>query len=315
MVAALQAVVVVMVLGAAPAGEAAQTTAALHRRGRVGGRHQWVYENLAAFRYNPIGVVNLFRTGYRWRMYSSMGALFADNFLDLKVHTYLNPAYGLVGPMVEIQPFSALRLGVNYNFYGTFGALGILQSFATPTADHSPAALADGTRRDQHYATAGQQLNLSAQLQMALGPVAVQDVLLFQWVDLRLREGHTVFYDQTLDILQPDRGWVTTNDASLLYLSAVGLLAGARYTVTHPFYRPDMYLPGEEPKNINGPTHRLGPALYYRFFSRPAARWNEPTLVLLCQWWLQHRYRAGQETHAGIPYLALAFTFRGELSR
>ena len=61
-------------------------------------------------------------------------------------------------------------------------------------------------------------------------------------------------------------------------------------------------------------THRVGPLVAYTFHNRPSgARFDEPTLLLLVQWHAQHPYRAGQERNAGIPLIALAFQFQGDL--
>jgi hypothetical protein len=92
-----------------------------------------------------------------------------------------------------------------------------------------------------------------------------------------------------------------------------GLRLVARHSLSHAFYRRRDFLPGEPVSQPNGPTSRLGPAVTYTFFDRPGARFNRPTVFLLSQWWLRHRFRTGDQSSAGIPYLAIGFSFEGDL--
>ena len=39
----------------------------------------------------------------------------------------------------------------------------------------------------------------------------------------------------------------------------------------------------------------------------------KPTLYLLAQWWVKHRYRTGQEVSQGLPMIVLGFSFTGDL--
>lgn len=79
----------------------------------------------------------------------------------------------------------------------------------------------------------------------------------------------------------------------------------------------------------NGPMHRIGPLVAYNFKESYHARFNAPTVFLALQWWVTHRYRTGdrsaQEMMLGngtspsdfnpsaFPYIALGFSFRGDL--
>jgi hypothetical protein len=74
---------------------------------------------------------------------------------------------------------------------------------------------------------------------------------------------------------------------------------------------------------------RIGPLIAYNFKESYHARFNAPTVFVAVQWWLQHRYRTGDRTAAesllgnnsvvndftgsAIPYLAIGFSFRGDL--
>ncbi|MEZ4438949.1 MAG: hypothetical protein R3B72_07660 [Polyangiaceae bacterium] len=62
--------------------------------------------------------------------------------------------------------------------------------------------------------------------------------------------------------------------------------------------------------------------MLYKFFEDdPPSMWNAPTVGLLAQWWLQHRYRTGQPPAGGLedrsvsqalPYILLLFIQKGD---
>lgn len=288
-------------------------------------RHRLVYKNLTALRYNPLGLVNEFTFGYRLQLVDKNTTLFKDSFMAIKAHTFVNPAFGRVGPMFEIQPLALLNLHVIYNAVGYFKTFDQLQTFQSPAVDYSDTKLEENT--DRRYPGTGHMVTASALLQAKVGRVAVRDNVKFYWVSFDVKadaesgRADTVYYDQTLDILQPNKGWVMTNDVDALYLFDFGLKLGARHTFTHAFYKDSMYLPGESTKNLNQ-THRVGPAILYsppKWRAKAAKRtglsrkrWYNPTAFLLAQWWVQHRWRTGQDVSVGIPYILLGFTFEGD---
>lgn len=277
-------------------------------------RNSLVYRNLLALRYNPLGLVNEFVLGYRVQLIDRPGPLFRDSFAALHLHTFLNPAFGRVGPMVEVQPVALLNLQATYNYVGYFSTFDQLMSFSSATDDYRDSELQRRGDAGENYITKGHLVTLSALLQAKVGRIAVRNNLKAYWADLDLRDGDTVFYDQTLDILEPNRGWVLNNDADLLYLFDFGLKLGARYTLTHAFYREEHFDMGEPVvRGANSPMHRVGPAALYTFYDKPERRFNKPTLVLLMQWWARHRWRTGVDVNAAVPYLVLAFVFEGRL--
>jgi len=297
------------------------------RKGRQGlQRHRLVYKNLTALRYNPLGFVNELSIGYRLQLIDKNTTLFKESFVALKAHTFVNPAFGRVGPMLEIQPLALLNFYVIYNAVGYFKTFDQMQTFQSPAATYDDSTLE--ARTDQRYPGMGQMVTISAMLQAKAGRVAIRDNVKAYWTDFAMKKdprtgrADTVYYDQTLDILQPDRGWVLTNDADALYLFDWGLKLGARYTYTHAFYDRDMYLPGESRVNRNN-THRVGPAILYsppKWRAKAAKRtglsrkrWYNPTAFLLMQWWAQHRWRTGEDVSPGMPYILLGFTFEGDI--
>ncbi len=288
-------------------------------------RHRFVYKNITAARFNALGLFNEFQFGYRLQLVDKNTALFKESYLALKAHTFLSPAFGRVGPMIELQPLAVLNLQAIYNAVGYFKTFDQLQTFQSPAATYSDTSLEEST--DRRYPGMGHMVTLAALLQAKVGRVAVRNNLKAYWAsfdvkrDAETGRADTVYYDQTLDILQPNKGWVITNDADALYLFDFGLKLGARYTLTHAFYRDSMYLTGEGTKNRNN-TQRVGPAILYsppkwrakaaRRTKLSRKRWYNPTAFLLAQWWVQHRWRTGQDVSAGVPSLVLGFTFEGD---
>jgi hypothetical protein len=275
-------------------------------------RHSLVYKNLTALRFNALGFVNELTIGYRLQMIDKPSVLFRDSYFGAKVHAWVTPAYGRVGPRIEFQPLALLNINASYEISGYYSTFGLFQSFPSPTSDYSDTVIDDLQDAGTEYATWGQYANVGALLQAKAGPIAVRNNLQFHWADYEMRAGDRVFYSQMLDIAQGDRGWALSNDLDLIYLLGKAKIA-ARYTLTHAFYREEHYRPFEPVIDPNGPTHRLGPGLLYTFFDRPDARFNRPTAILLAQWWIQHRYRTGQDVHQAIPQVVIAFTFDGEI--
>ncbi|HWB79319.1 MAG TPA: hypothetical protein VG755_30365 [Nannocystaceae bacterium] len=311
-----------------PAPVDASTSAAFDdsRKRRGLRRHRFVYKNLTALRYNPLGLVNEFQFGWRVQLIDKNTTLFKDSYFALKAHTFLNPAFGRVGPMLELQPLAILNLQAIYNAVGYFKTFDQLQSFQSPNASYSDTDLDKRTNR--RYPGLGHYVTLAALVQAKVGRFAVRDNIKFYYAYFHLMRDpvthrqDTVYYDQTLDILQPNKGWVATNDLDAIYLFDFGLKLGARYTLTHAFYTNGMYPAGESTANRNSPTHRVGPAILYsppKWHKKAAKRtklsrkrWYNPTAILLVQWWVQHRWRTGEDVSAGIPYFVLGFAFEGD---
>ena len=146
------------------------------------------------------------------------------------------------------------------------------------------------------------------------------------------------FYYIQDDMMIAAHGWHMTNDSDVLYIADFGLTAGIRTTVTKAFYPDDVFLPGESTDDPNGPSVRMGPLIAYTFYDKPEEkkRFNKPSILLVTQWWLKHRYRTGAAAKFGesisvdsegnkvavgslgdsipaMPWFVLGFAFQGEL--
>jgi hypothetical protein len=280
-------------------------------------QHRLVYRNLLVARLNPLGLLDDARLSYRYRLYRSESLALRDNFVSVGLAPALSPAFGRLGVVVELQPLSILQLWGMYEVIANFGTFRQLQSFPSARSDFSDTelyardALPSGDAR-RPYANTGTQLTLGATLQVKVGPVVARSLLRLVRPDLSLREGDRVFYDVYYDVLAPDRGWYLINDADVLYQTGRGLTIGLRWAASHAFYGPGHFSPGEPQDNPNT-THRLGPVVAYTFAEREGARFNSPTVLLLVNWWLAHRYRTGADSSVFLPYLGLGFSFSGDL--
>ena len=282
-------------------------------------RHRWVWYNLFAGRVNPLGLANRFRTGWRVQLLDKPGPLYDESQASLLLSTAVSPAWTSVGTRFEFQPLTVLRFGVTYAFVGAHGVFDHLQGFDSPDEEFDDDTLDD--RKDLNQTSTGHYLEPGVLLQAKVGPIAVRDEVKGTYRSFAAIGRDQFFWDAVLDVMFPNNGWVLTNDADLLWVTDFGLTAGARWTYTHVYYDDDVDLTG--PAGRNSPTHRIGPAVLYKFFEDdPPTLWNAPTVGVLAQWWLKHRYRTGEAPDdpgledrsitQALPYILILFIQKGD---
>jgi hypothetical protein len=192
--------------------------------------------------------------------------------------------------------------------------MGQLASFDSADADFWEETIME--RADEpgteNYATFGSELVLGTMLRFKFGPIALRNDFRALYANMDLRDGDVVFYDQLADMLLPNRGWNVLNDFDLIWASNFGLLVGARYSIAYSIYQDRHYAGGVTPSDApsNG-IQRLGLFFAYTFSENPGSTFEAPTILLMCQWHLVHRFRAGQEVSQWMPQLGLAFQFKG----
>lgn len=281
-------------------------------------QHRLVYRNALLARFHPAGLMDDARISYRLRLFHHESLALRDNFVSVGLTGGLSPAFGRVGVLVEVQPLTVLQLYGVWERVQYFGGFSTLQSFPSARSDFSDARMAERGALPagsplRHYAAPGSQLTLGANVQLKVGPVVARSQARLARADFALREGDRVFYDVFADVLAPNRGWWAANDADLLYQGGGPLTVGLRWTVLHSFYGQEHYAAGEPQEDLNGPVHRAGPLLAYAFFSRDGAAFNNLTVFLTANWWLQHRFRSGQQSSAWMPMVAAGLSFTGDL--
>lgn len=274
--------------------------------------------NLLVGRVNPLGLEDQLRVGVLKRLFVDSAMAMRDNYAGVSLAPRLSPAYVKVGPSFELQPLSMLNLRFTAEVMQWFGTFNTLQSFGSPLDDYSDTTMRANNGAGLSYRPHGVHIFLEPTVQLRVGPVAFRNRLSIEWFHMALRPGDRTFYDISLDTMVENGGFVIANDMDLLYLHRFNrwpttqLAVGARYSVVQPLYSKEAYRPGEDPNvNPNG-QHRLGPILALTFFDRGYIHFNKPTLLIIVNWYVQHRWRTGADVSAGAPYAVIGFAFTSD---
>ena len=271
-----------------------------------GAKDRLYYSNAAFARVNPLGLIDIFRVGWRRRLSTKDSLLFRDTYWFTGVNVLATPANTRIGLYSEAQILAVLRVFGEINGVGYYGTFDQIMSWDDPDATFSDDTIATLGEAGESAATMGWVVNLGGTVRAAAGPIALRSTAQVTRYDLNLPDGDVVFYDQYWDRLAPDKGWMVLNDLDML------LLAGkARIGVRHTFT--DQLGGG----GVDGgmAQHRVGPLLAYQFHDKPkGTRFNQPTAFLVVQWWAKHPYRTGVEQPGAVPLIAAGFAFNGDLT-
>lgn len=275
--------------------------------------HRIVHKNTLAGRINPLGLIYDGRWSYRLRLYESDSKALRDNFIGIGLAPSATPAFVRLGPYIEFNPLSVIGVWATIQAVQYFGTFGLGQSFPGAQSDFSDSAIR--AQSATHQVTNGWDLILGATFQVKLlDQIIIKSQARLVNAHLNIREGDRIFYEQFYDVGAPNDGWYFTNDFDLLWQGLGGkLTAGARYTATAPFYDPAKhYDPDAAGQPVDNSMHRVGPFVGYTFWNEDGARVNCPTVFLLVQWWVKHRFRTGQDTPQALPLLGLGFQITGD---
>jgi hypothetical protein len=288
----------------------------------IGNKHRITYTSLLAPRINPLGLEERLWIGYEYRLYDKDKTILNGSNLAIYFRPILSPAIALIGATVQVQPAAVLRLRATYSFVQWFGTFQFMQSHQSPHDDYSETRLGAQADAGENYVTNGHQVELEALLQARYKGLVFRSATFGIYnVYSNLRGDDDLFYDIRYDILAPAKGWIITNDTDLLWLQDLKgprhatAMFGARASTVMPIYSDDVYEEGDVIKNPNGPQFKLGPALGYVFYDRPDRypRFNKPTLLLMPQWNIKHRWRTGRDVSTAFPTIVIAFVFSGQL--
>ncbi|MEZ4316323.1 MAG: hypothetical protein R3F61_02415 [Myxococcota bacterium] len=262
------------------------------------------YTNATFIRVNPLGLVDIHKVGWRRRLSTKPGILFADTWLFTGVTALVTPAYSRLGVFAEAQPLAVLRAFAEVTGTGYYGTFDQVLTFDDPTARYSDQTLND--RSAEARPAYGWTATFGVTLQAKVGPIAARSTPQVTRIDLALGEPGLYFYDQYWDRLAPDGGWMVLNDLDVLFVQGK-MRTGLRHTFSDT-------LDGRRDGSDSALSHhRLGPLFAWQFSDRPPGkRFNQPTLFVVAQWWLQHPYRAGEEQPQGLPLFAAGFAFNGD---
>ncbi len=275
-------------------------------------QHRIVHKNTLAVRVNPLGLLYDGRFSYRLRLYESESKSLRDNFLGIGVAPTASPAFVRVGPYVEFNPLTVLGFWATVQFVQYFGSFDLAQGFPGAQSVFSDSAIKANAANK--LPTNGWELTIGANLNLKVGPIVIRSLARLVNGNLALRAGDTVYYDQFYDVLAPNRGWFLTNDLDVLFQGLENkLIAGARYTLTLPFYDPTRHLDPNDPNTtVDNSMHRVGPFVGYTFKIEDGAKFNTPTVFLLVQWWVKHRWRTGADTPTALPLIGVGFQITGD---
>lgn len=280
--------------------------------------------NSTLIRINPLGLFNDFRLGYRHRIFDRIGdpIILRNTYWSAAGTFAASPGFVRAGAAVEFAPLAMLNLSAVMERVQWFGTFSFVQSYASANENFSDAAIRERARVDPASAQAagGWMLTLQGILQAKVGDVAVRNTARGVWNSLSLRNDHPVFYDSFYDVMSPNGGWVFTDDLDLIYQNAeMGFNVGARFSAVVPLYEASSW--GSDGNALagrgadNAPTLRLGPLVTYTFREGRHSFFNAPTVFVLAQWWITHRYRTGgceECIHPGLPMIVVGFAFRGD---
>ena len=270
------------------------------------------YSNLLVGRLNPLGTKNDFKLHVKRELFDIDHILFKDTYVGTTLISSLKPTAVFLGLGAEFQPLAILKLSATVEWVRYFTRFVNVMSFPTASAEYGDSDIEKLGKAGENYATRAVYVSLAALLQAKVGPIAVRNDLKVTYVNIDLEPGDTVYYEIEWDLLPQNRSWVLFNTTDVLYLADFGLIAGVRYSLAHAFYDERAFATGESHKNPNSPTHRIGPLVGYSFTTKWKT-FEKPTLLLIANWWIKHRYRTGQDVSQGMPYIVLAFAFKGTL--
>lgn len=273
-----------------------------------------VYQNLTVIRLNPLGLQNQLELDFRQRLYDPGDSLImSGNYVGASLTPILTPGLMRLGVAAKFQPLAVVKLEVRWEYLNYFGNFDLLQSYDDPNAAFSDSDIEAGGEAGQNYPTDGWQLTLDLELRARIDALIIRSRFKAGRTEVALRGGDTVFYDQYFDLLLPGSGWFITNDADVLYQASEHLIVGIRHSFADVFYKASDFSPDGVRETDSAPTHRLGPLLAWTFFDEPGAAFNRPTIVVILNWYLQHRWRTGVDVSQALPYIVLGFAFGGDL--
>jgi len=287
-------------------------------------QHRLYTESIVGGRTNPAGF-QLRSTLYsRHRLLDRPkdDLLFGDTWAGIGPTFAVSPAFLRGGVEARLVPIALLRLTARWEGIGYFGTFDQMLSWpgtevpsgsvdptaACTTEPCAPVDYSDG-RMEQlgtdgwSYPTRGWQGFLEARVQAKAGPVAVRSTLGATRTQVQLRDGDTVYYDQTYDVLMANGGWTLNNDADVLYVGIDDWILGVRHTAARAIHNDDS--------EADQWTQRVGPLIAKKW--KGTRTFRQPTMYVLPQWWLAHPYRTGAETNQAVPMVVVGLGWSGDL--
>lgn len=264
------------------------------------------YSNATFVRYNPLGLINVHRVGLRHRLSTKDSILFQDTYVFAGAGAIVTPAWARVGAYAEVQPLAILRAFAEVSGVGYYSTFDQILTWPEQDAAYDDDSIAERGDNGEATAEIGYTITFGGTLRAKVGPIAVRSTAQVSSINLALDEPNLYFYDQYWDRLAPDGGWMVLNDLDVLYVKDK-LRLGVRHTFSDT-------LDGNGGDATGALSHhRVGPLFAWQFYNKkPGATFNQPTVFVLAQWWMQHPYRTGEKQPQELPLIAAGFAFNGD---
>lgn len=291
------------------------------RVGRV--TNGFFYRNATLIRVNPLGLFNDLRVGLRRRVFDApaLPLVLRNTYFAAGMSLALSPAFVRPGLFVEFSPVAVVVLQASAERVQWFGTFNYLQTFPSANANFSDAEIS--RRGDASARAVGSWMfSFGGTLQARVGSLAIRTNTRAVWQEVAAN-GVTdpVFYDIFHDAMVPNGGWMIANDTDVIAQATdLGLNVGLRFSLLAPLCGSSCFpdsggVAAQGAGAANSPITRLGPLVSYTFREARHGWFNAPTVFLLAQWWLTHRYRTGdgpESISQGLPMIVLGFAFRGD---
>lgn len=264
------------------------------------------YSNASFLRVNPLGLINVHRLGWRHRLSTKDSILFQDTYVFVGGGAIVTPAWARIGGYAEVQPLAILRAFTEISAVGYYGTFDQILTWDDQDAAFDDASIAERGDAGEASGKLGYTMTFGGTLRAKVGPIAVRTTAQVSSINLDLDADNLYFYDQYWDRLAPDGGWMVLNDFDILFVKDK-LRLGARHTFSDT-------LDGNGGDTTGAMAqHRVGPLFAWQFKDKkPGTKFNQPTVFVIAQWWLQHPYRTGEKQPQALPLIAAGFAFNGD---
>jgi hypothetical protein len=256
----------------------------------------------------PVGYDIQLLAAYQHRLYETNNPLLSDNHVLVGLQPKGNALQGVFGAVAQVQPTSFFILRATADYWAFFGTFGNVQSFGSPAANFSDPVLRQNWNAGNFYGTSGLSLSIQPTLQMAYKNFALRIRPAVQAYRMRLHNGDGYWYDLRTDALLPANGWTVSGDVDLAYLGFEHWVLGVTYSLLVP-----LYAGADAAYRLENSYQRIGPVVSYTFFDHGFRKFDRPTIFLVSQWFITHRYRTGAVESGLIPFGLLGFTFNSDL--
>ena len=272
------------------------------------------YSETVLGRMNPLGLEDEFLMSYRIPLFHSENILKKDTYLAPLLGISVSPA--AFRPVIgfEAQPLRIITLFVRYEPAAYYGALRSLLSYPSANTYAPVGYFVSGPEPNgQNYSTVVHQFTAGLSLQAEYKMVFARIASKLHYESANLHPEDRVYYDSTFDLLVARKGWVFENDTDIGLSLSRHVKLGIRYATIVTAYPDSAYAPGEPHTNLESPIMRTGPIAQYELGAHEFGPFATAAVFGTANWFVEHRYRTGDEVSRAAPFVGGGFTLTGDL--